>query len=121
MAFNDFLYDRADVYHLNRIEKPVGYGLPASPCFDYSATPDAVSVECKFERKTRTVSVIQTEPRALLQARIKLVYPTGVDIRLNDKIVDCSTGEEYTAEQPYDIHGHHMAVFVKKTEQQEVL
>lgn len=121
MSFADFLFDKADIYHIRGEEKSPGYGLPSALSFSYPDTPDIVGQECNFNRKNRSVSTVQTEPRMLMKARIKMVYPVGVDIRLNDKIVDCESGIEYTAEQPYSIHGHHMAVYVSKTEQQEVL
>jgi hypothetical protein len=56
-----------------------------------------------------------------MDAKIKLTLPTGTDVRINDKIVDCSTGLEYTAEQPRDIRGHHIFVYIKKTGEQKAL
>ena len=48
-----------------------------------------------------------------MDAKIKLTLPAGTDVRLNDKIIDCNTGFEYTAEQPRNIRGHHIFVYVK--------
>lgn len=56
-----------------------------------------------------------------MDARIKLTLPAETDIRLNDRIVDCKTKLEYTAEQPVNIRGHHIFVYVKKIEEQKAL
>ncbi len=56
-----------------------------------------------------------------MDARIKLVLPIGTDIRLNDRIVNCDTGYEYTAEIPQNIQNHHIYVYIKRTERQRPL
>jgi len=56
-----------------------------------------------------------------MDAKIKLTLPAGTDVRLNDKIVDCATGLEYTAEQPIDVRGHHTFVYIKKAGGQKAL
>jgi hypothetical protein len=56
-----------------------------------------------------------------MDAKIKLTLPAGTDVQLNDKIVDCATGLEYTAEQPVNVRGHHTFVYIKKTEGQKAL
>ena len=45
----------------------------------------------------------------------------GTDIRINDKVVDCETGLEYTAERPRNIRDHHIFVYIKRTKEQEAL
>lgn len=49
-----------------------------------------------------------------MDAKIKLTLPIGTDVRLNDKIIDCETKLEYTAEQPVNVRGHHLFVYIKK-------
>jgi len=49
-----------------------------------------------------------------MDSRIKLTLPIGTDVRLNDKIVDCGTGLEYTAENPINVRDHHLFVYIKK-------
>ena len=56
-----------------------------------------------------------------MEARIKLTLPIGTDIRLNDRIVNCDTGYEYTAELPQKIQEHHIYVYIKRTERQKAL
>ena len=42
-------------------------------------------------------------------------------MRLNDKIVDCATGLEYTAEQPVNVRDHHLFAYIKRKNGQEAL
>ena len=61
--------------------------------------------------RSQSVTITQTQPVNIMDAKIKLTLPIGADIRLNDKIVDCKTGLEYTAEQPVDVRGHHLFAY----------
>lgn len=56
-----------------------------------------------------------------MEAKIKLTLPIDAEVRLNDKIVDCSTGLVYTAEQPVNIRGHHQFVYIKREGAQKPL
>ena len=56
-----------------------------------------------------------------MDSRIKLTLPLGTDVRLNDKIVDCATGLEYTAEKPINVRDHHLFVYVKKIDEERYL
>ena len=67
------------------------------------------------------VTITQTAPANLMDAKIKLTLPAGTDVRRNDRIVDCMTGLEYTAEQPINIRGHHVFVYIKRTGGQRAL
>lgn len=121
MSFDGFLNHSCDIYHMVRTDKSPGYALPASPSFSYSEAPDVAAVPCHFGTKGGAMTVKRTEPQTKLEARIKLALPVGTDVRVNDKIVDCDTCYEYTAEIPQNIRGHHITVFVCRTEQQEPL
>lgn len=120
MSFNGLLNHSCDIYHMVRTDKSPGYGLPSSPSFSYPEAPDIAAVPCHFGTKGGAMAVIRNE-QAMLEARIKLALPAGTDIRVNDKIVDCDTRYEYTAEIPRNIRGHHITVFVCRTAQQEPL
>ena len=111
MAFEDFLDHLCNIYHDREAQVTPGYGLPASPSFSY---PD-------FGVKSQSVTITQTAPANLMDAKIKLTLPAGTDVRRNDKIVDCMTGLEYTAEQPINIRGHHVFVYIKRTGGQKAL
>ena len=76
---------------------------------------------CHFGVKSQSVTITQTAPANLMDAKIKLTLPAGTDVRRNDRIVDCMTGLEYTAEQPINIRGHHVFVYIKRTGGQRAL
>jgi len=121
MSFNGLLDHTCDIYHIRKVDKSPGYGLPSSPAFEYPEEPDEPAVPCHFGVRNSSVSIVQKEPQAVRIANVKLALPAGTDIRLNDKIVDCETGYEYTAEIPRKIRGHHITVYVKPTGQQEAV
>lgn len=121
MAFEDFLNHLCDIYHDREKQKTPGYGLPASPSFSYPEKPDISEQECHFGVKSQSVTITQTSPANLIDAKIKLTLPIGTDVRLDDKIVDCATGLEYTAEQPVNVRNHHIFVYIKRIEEQKAL
>ncbi len=121
MSLENLLNHLCDIYHLQKNQVSPGYGLPASPAFSYPATPDIQGQQCHFGVRSQSVSIIQTAPANLMDAKIKLTLPAGTDVRVNDKIIDCTTGLEYTAEPPVDVRGHHIFVYVKKLERQKPL
>ncbi len=119
MAIADFFDHTCDVYHLQSEDGSPGFGLPSSPKFTYPSEPDIPGLPCHFAVKSATVTVTQTEPANLMEAKIKLTLPPGTDVRLNDKIVWLENGTEYTAELPRDIRGHHKFVYLKRTNAQK--
>ena len=121
MAFEDFLDHTCDIYHIAKEGKSPGYGLAASPSFEYPEEPDIKERACHFGVKSRNVTITQTEPASMMDAKIKLTLPIGTDVRLNDKNVDCASGLEYTAEQPVNIRSHHLIVFLKRKEGHQAL
>lgn len=121
MSLEALLDHSCDIYHVVKEDKSPGYGLPASPSFSYPAEPDIIGQTCHFGVRSASVSVTQTAPANLMDAKIKLTLPVDTDIRINDKIVDCDTGLEYTAEMPRNIRNHHLYVYIKRTEEQKAL
>lgn len=121
MSLDNLLDHLCDIYHVQKTQKDRGYGLPPASTFSYRKEPDIPAQICHFNVKSRTVTIAQTAPANLMDARIKLVLPIGTDVRRNDRIVDCKTGLEYTAEQPINVRNHHMFVYLKKTEGQKAL
>jgi len=105
---------------MQKTDKSPGYNLPSSPSFSYPSEPDLTAVPCHFSTKSG-VTIVQAEPQAKYEAQIKLVLPIGTDVRLNDKIVDCDTGYEYTAEIPRKVRDHHTSVLLHRSSQQEAL
>jgi len=121
MSFTGLLDHKCDIYHIKAQSKSPGYGLPSSPAFSYAEEPDEKDVPCHFGVRNSNVTVAQKDPQAVRIATVKLALPAGTDVRLNDKIIDCETGYEYTAEIPRNIRGHHVTIIVKPTGQQELL
>lgn len=121
MSIESFFDHRCDIYHLKENAANIGYNLPSSPAFEYPEEADEASVPCHFAVKSFSYTIQQTQPANEYDAKIKLTLPIGTDIRRNDKIVELSTGLEYTAEQPRNVRGHHLFVFVKRTDAQKPL
>lgn len=121
MSLENFFDHACDIYHLQSADSSPGFGLPASPSFSYPDAPDEEQVMCHFAVKSATVTVTQTEPANLLEAKIKLTLPLNTDIRLNDKVVWRETGMEYTAEFPRNVRNHHRFVYLKRVNAQEPL
>lgn len=117
----DLFDHRCDVYHVQKRQESPGYDLPAATAYSYGDTPDIAELPCRFGVKSASVTVIQQDPQNNLDSRIKLTYPIGTDIRINDKIVDCDTGLVYTAEHPRNIRGHHHFVYITRVDAQRPL
>ncbi len=121
MSIESFFDHKCDIYHIVKENVSIGYGLPDSPCFNYPATPDIKDLSCHFGVRSQSVTITQNSPINIMEARIKLTLPSETDIRINDKIVDCETGFEYTAEEPHNIRNHHIFVNIKKVREQRNL
>lgn len=121
MSLENLLNHTCDIYHIVGGEKSPGYNLPASPSFSYPEEPDISGQACHFGVRSASITIAQTAPVNLMDARIKLTLPIGTDVRLNDKIVDCETGQEYTAERPINVRNHHLFVYIKKIDEERHL
>ena len=121
MSLEKLLNHHCDIYHIQRKDVSIGYGLATSPSFYYAEKPDSSNQICHFGVESQNISVTQTEPVNMMNAKIKLTLPIGTDIRINDKIIDCDTGLEYTAEQPINIRNHHIFVYIKKTGEEKII
>jgi len=121
MAFCEFLNHTCDIYHIKKTDSSPGYNLPPSPAFSYGDKPDIQAQACHFGTKSASMIINQKEPQSIYEAKIKLALPIGIDVRLNDKIVHCETGYEYTADIPIDVQGHHLFVYLQRKSQQEAL
>ncbi len=117
----DLLDHKCDIYHVMAAEETQSFGLPSSTKYEYGAEPDIKELDCHFCVKSSNITIVQQQPNNNLDARTKLVLPIDADIRLNDKIVNCETGLEYTAGLPRNIRNHHKMVYIKRTERQKPL
>lgn len=121
MSIENLLDHKCDIYHLRKTESSPGYGLPSSPSFDYPDKPDEKQIICHFGIESLEADVEQKQPQNVLNEKIKLTLPIGTNVLINDKIVDCNSGFEYTAQRPRNIRGHHIFVYIKRIKEQEAL
>lgn len=121
MSLEALLNHTCDIYHITEATVSPGFNLPTSPEFRYPDEPDISGQICHFGIRSAAISIGQAEPMNLMDAKIKLTLPLGTDIRLNDKIVDCNTGLEYTAERPVNVRNHHLFVYIKKNGEERYL
>lgn len=112
MAFEDMLDHRCAIYHMQKEEKNLGYGIKAGS-FTYSDTPNLYDVPCHFNVDD-SGNIEQTEDANEYIVVGKLQLPAGTEVYVNDKIVDLGNGIEYTAEIPRNIRDHHMIVNVQR-------
>ena len=121
MSLQDFLRHKCDIYHLITTEESIGYGFGTTKdkIFSYPADPDVEGVDCHFHTKTFSSNLEQAEPDNDFIVTRKLTLPIGTDIRMNDKVVEVSSGLEYTARHPLNIRDHHISVTLYRTESQK--
>lgn len=113
MAIEDMLNHRCSIYHLREETTSPGFGLPGQATYSYPDTPDLTGVPCHFNVGANT-QMIQESPFNTYLYTGKLNLPVGTDIRLNDKVVNETSGLEFTAQVPQDIRGHHMTVTIQR-------
>lgn len=121
MGLKNLLDHTCDIYHYREGQETPGWGLLSAPSFRYPDEPDISGQECHFGVKLHNATITQTAPANLMDAKIKLTLPVGTDIRINDKIVDCKSGFEYTAEKPVNVRDHHIFVYIKREGGQRAL
>ncbi len=115
MAWEDFLNHKCDIYHISKQGSDIGYGLTDDESFSYPDEPDLEDINCHFMIKAGSYVIVQNEPVNNYDARIKIAFPSGTDIRVNDKIVSKETGFSYIAELPRMIkHTHHIVVYANR-------
>lgn len=119
MSLDALLNHKCNIYHLQSVEKQVGYGLPVTKEFKYSDEPDCTDVKCHFCTADTGLSLQTAHAYNAVSASVKLVLPVSTDVRINDKIVDTETGYEYTAEVPRNIRNHHIFVMLTRREEQK--
>lgn len=112
VPFEDLLDGKCDIYHLTKTVVNMGYGITTEK-YGYANVPDQKSVKCHFNVDSNE-NMEQTDVANEYLYTGKLQLPLGVDIRVNDKIVDCSNGLEFYAEIPRIIRNHHIVVTVQR-------
>lgn len=115
MAWEDMLNHKCDIYHAVKDDRELGYGVTDTEHFTYQSEADIDDVDCHFHIKTGSYVITQSEPVNGYDARVKVSFPFGTDIRVNDKVVSKETGFSYIAELPRVIrNNHHIVVFCNR-------
>lgn len=118
----NFFNHKCDIYHLKENPVDVGFGFDTQDIkYEYESSPSIANLSCHFHSKSLSNTIQQTEPMNNLSIVRKLSLPIGTDVRVNDKVVDCNTGLEYTAQLPVPIQNHHITVVLTRTSKQVIL
>lgn len=118
----DFFEHTCNIFHLKSRNKKIGYGIKnADTEFYYDDVPDIANQNCHFHLKLKNTKFFQSGPDKKLIIIRKLSLPVGTDVRVNDKIVDCKTGLDYTAQFPDNIRSHHITVLLTRDQEQAIL
>lgn len=117
MALEDFFEHTCTLFHAQKGNSDLGYGISDQNSFLYphEAEEKDKGIPCHFSLKTGTYHVAQGEPQNTYAARLKLSLPIGTDIRVNDKVISGVTGYAYIAEIPRSIRDHHIIVYVNRS------
>lgn len=117
MALEDFFDHTCMLFHAEKNNRNLGYGISDENHFSYPdvAEEKDTDIPCHFSVKAGTYQTSQGEPQNAYSARLKLALPIGTDIRVNDKVISGVTGYEYTAEIPRNIRNHHITVYVNRS------
>nr|DAE95969.1 MAG TPA: hypothetical protein [Caudoviricetes sp.] len=109
--FERLLNHKCDIYHITDVQtKDYGYGVVTNTESTYPSEPDLVNVSCHFQKES--INVVQSTPQQNIEARIKVDFPLGTDVRLNDKII--YKGLSYYAEVPSNVRNHHITVYCQR-------
>lgn len=112
MAFEDLLEQKCNIYHLGKIVTDMGYGITKED-YGYPDTPDLENIPCHLNVEA-SANLEQTEVENEYIYTGKPQLPVGTDVRINDRIIDVSTGLEYYAQVPRNIRNHHIVVMVQR-------
>lgn len=95
---------RCNIFHVIKSSSGGGFGLPSQDVYSYRDTPDISSQSCHF--KLNRLIVNGTGPAKSFSNNSHVDFPTGTDVRMNDKILDLETGIIYYANPPKSIRGN---------------
>lgn len=112
--FEEFLNHRCNIYHPEKVETNVKYGIKAAQSEMCKDIPDLEDVPCHFYVNS-SLTIKQNEPFASVEGEVKLALPYGTDIRENDFIK--SRDYMFRAGISKTVHGnHHIVVTIRREE-----
>lgn len=85
----DFFEQKCNIYHLMSEKVDYGYGIDITTerAYKYSDKPNEILVPCHFTLSSQIgEKVYQGRPMSTLDGDVKVAFPVGTDIRINDKI-----------------------------------
>ena len=110
----EFLNHRCNIYHPEKVETNVKYGIKAAQSEMCKDIPDLEDVPCHFYVNS-SLAIKQNEPFASVEGEVKLALPYGTDIRENDFVK--SRDYMFRAGIPKAVHGnHHIVVTIRREE-----
>ena len=120
--FEDFFNHKCNIFHIQEIKEEIGFGVKTQNVKnEYPTSADIAELSCHFHTESFSNNLSQEQPANKLLVTRKLSLPPNTDIRINDKVVDCDTGIEYTAQLPLKIRDHHIVVVLTRTSEQEIM
>lgn len=110
MAWEDFLNNTCDIYHLVPSTRQAAYGIPIDDEeLVPKGTPSESDIPCHFHiKQNNNVRLQQMEPYTAAEGEGKMSFPMGTDIRVNDVILLHDDGLKYRAGIPRRVRNHHI-------------
>ncbi|WYP24753.1 DUF3599 family protein [Alkalihalobacillus sp. FSL W8-0930] len=112
MSLENFLVHTCDVYRLAAVTPKKSYGIEIEQPNQFSEEPISSGVPCHFQELTQ--DVVQGQPQATFLQRMRVTFPAGTDIKLNDTVK--WSGASYKLQQPKDVRGHHIIVTATRSD-----
>ncbi len=124
MSFNRFLNHTCSIYHIQKKDSQLCYGLSNNNEFTYNYEPNTENAKCHFEIKDVEATLTQGEPINALSRTNKLTLPLDTDIKINDKVIDTTLnnptcGMEFTVSFIYKVQEHHIVALLYRLNIQE--
>lgn len=109
----DFFDHTCDIFHVIESQRSPGYGLPGTADFSYPDTPDIVECACHFH-VSDSMAMAQAQPQTDYSGKIKVGFPAGTEVRINDVVRHRESGLSYRLELPKNIRGHHIIAYAQR-------
>ncbi|MBM0064933.1 DUF3599 family protein [Alkalicoccobacillus gibsonii] len=112
MSLENFLVHTCDVFRLVAVAPKKSYGIEIEQPNQSAEEPVYTGVPCYFQELTQ--DVVQGQPHTTFVQRMRVTFPAGTDIKLNDTVK--WSGATYKLQQPKDVRGHHIIVTATRSD-----